>query len=395
MLPFITPDHQDFSLLRFPNRNHPHRFDRTLGEWLLLLPIGTAGLFLVYGHEWLRDLSNPVRLGAILGWLLLVILLSAFAVLRHAEHLAARLGEPMGTVILTLSVTGIEVMMIAAFMYTGNGNASLARDAMFAVVMMVLNGMVGLSLLLGGLRYHEQTYNLQGANAFLTVIVPLAVLGLVLPSYTISSPGPTFSPRQSAFLIVMSLGLYGVFLAIQNLRHRDYFMAPRSQGKRKAASLHEHQPSPGGSVWFHTILLLAYLLPLVVLSEHVAMPVDYTLRLWQAPHALGGVLVAGLVLAPESLGAVRAALANQLQRSVNILLGSVLASISLTIPAVLAMGFFTESTIILGIDTVDSILLILTFVVSMLTFAVRRTNVLLGAVHLLLFLAYLMLIFEK
>jgi Ca2+:H+ antiporter len=343
----------------------------------------------------LSDLSNPVRLGAILGWLLLVILLSAFAVLRHAEHLAARLGEPMGTVILTLSVTGIEVMMIAAFMYTGNGNASLARDAMFAVVMMVLNGMVGLSLLLGGLRYHEQTYNLQGANAFLAVIVPLAVLGLVLPSYTISSPGPTFSPRQSAFLIVMSLGLYGVFLAIQNLRHRDYFMAPRSQGKRKAALLHEHQPSPGGSVWFHTILLLAYLLPLVVLSEHVAMPVDYTLRLWQAPHALGGVLVAGLVLAPESLGAVRAALANQLQRSVNILLGSVLASISLTIPAVLAMGFFTESTIILGIDTVDSILLILTFVVSMLTFAVRRTNVLLGAVHLLLFLAYLMLIFEK
>lgn len=395
MLPLITPDPHDSSLLRFPDRNTPHRFDRAFGEWLLLVPVGTACLFFVYGHGWLSDLSNPLRLSAILGWLLLVILFSAFAVLRHAEHLAARLGEPMGTVILTLSVTGIEVMMIAAFMYTGNGNASLARDAMFAVVMIVLNGMVGLSLLLGGLRYHEQTYNLQGANAFLAVIVPLAVLGLVLPSYTISSPGPTFSPHQSVFLIVMSLGLYGVFLAIQNLRHRDYFVAPRSQRKRNAALLHEHHASPGGSVWFHTILLLAYLLPLVVLSEHVATPIDYTLRLWQAPHALGGVLVAGLVLAPESLGAVRAALANQLQRSVNILLGSVLASISLTIPAVLAIGFFTHSTIILGIDTVDTILLILTFVISMLTFAVRRTNVLLGAVHLLLFLAYLMLIFEK
>lgn len=395
MASLAKPNQQDSSLLRFPNRNSPPRHDRALGEWLLLVPLSTAGLFFLYGHEWLSDLSNPVRLGAVLGWLLLVIVLSAFAVLRHAEHLAARLGEPMGTVILTLSVTGIEVMMIAAFMYTGNGNATLARDAMFAVVMIILNGMVGLSLLLGGLRYHEQTYNLQGANAFLAVIVPLTVLGLVVPTYTVSSPGPTFSPHQSIFLIAMSLGLYGVFLAIQNLRHRNYFVVPRSQGKRKATLLHEHQPSPGGSVWFHTLLLLAYLLPLVILSEHVATPIDHTLRLWNAPHALGGVLVAGLVLAPESLGAVRAALANQLQRSVNILLGSVLASISLTIPAVLAIGFFTHSTIILGIDAVDTILLILTFVVSMLTFAVRRTNVLLGAVHLLLFLAYLMLIFEK
>lgn len=396
MLPLATPPNPpDPSLLRFPTRNTPPPRDRALAEWPLLIPLGTAGLFFAYGHEWLSDLSNPGRLSAMLAWLLLVIVLSAFAVLRHAEHLAARLGEPMGTVILTLSVTGIEVMMIAAFMYTGNGNASLARDAMFAVVMIILNGMVGLSLLLGGLRYHEQTYNLQGANAFLAMIVPLTVLGLVIPSYTVSSPGPTFSPHQSIFLIAMSLGLYGVFLAIQNLRHRDYFVAPRSTGKRKAVLLHQNQASPGGSVSFHTLLLLAYLFPLFILSEYVATPIDYTLRLWNAPHALSGVLVAGLVLAPESLGAVRAALANQLQRSVNILLGSVLASISLTIPAVLAIGFFTKSTIILGIDSVDTILLILTFVVSMLTFAVRRTNVLLGAVHLLLFLAYLMLIFEK
>ena len=395
MLPLPPSDSSSPSLLRFPNRQTMPRREWRVGEWLLLIPLGTAGLFLMYGHAWLSDLSNPVRLGAILGWLLAVIILSAFAVLRHAEILAARLGEPMGTVILTLSVTGIEVMMIAAFMYTGSGNAALARDAMFAVVMIVLNGMVGLSLLLGGLRYHEQTYNLQGANAFLAVIVPLAVLGLVMPNYTISSPGPTYSAHQSIFLIVMSLGLYGVFLAIQNLRHRDYFVAPRSQGKRTAVLLHLHEPSPGDPVWYHTILLIAYLLPLVVLSEHVATPIDYTLHRWNAPLALGGVLVAVLVLAPESLGAVRAALANQLQRSVNILLGSVLASISLTIPAVLAIGFFTETTIILGLDTVDTILLVLTFLISMLTFAIRRTNVLLGAVHLLLFLAYLMLIFEK
>lgn len=244
MLSLVTSTPQDSSLLRFPHRTTPPHHSRILGEWWLIIPVGTAVLFFLHGHEWLSDLSNPLRLSAMLGWLLLVIVLSAFAVLRHAEHLAARLGEPLGTVILTLSVTGIEVMMIAAFMYTGNGNASLARDAMFAVVMLVLNGMVGLSLLLGGLRYHEQTYNLQGANAFLAVIVPLAALGLVMPNYTVSSSGPTFSPHQSVFLIIMSLGLYGVFLAIQNLRHRDYFVAPRSSKKRHATILHQHHPLP-------------------------------------------------------------------------------------------------------------------------------------------------------
>ena len=139
MLPVANPEPQESTLLRFPNRNTPPRYSRAIGEWALLIPLGTAGLFFVHGHEWLHDLSSPLRLSAMLGWLLLVIAFSAFAVLRHAEHLAARLGEPMGTVILTLSVTGIEVMMIAAFMYTGNGNASLARDAMFAVVRIVLN----------------------------------------------------------------------------------------------------------------------------------------------------------------------------------------------------------------------------------------------------------------
>ena len=285
--------------------------------------------------------------------------------------------------------------MIAAVMYAGHGNSSLARDAMFAVVMIVLNGMVGLSLLLGGLRYHEQTYNLQGANAFLAVIVPLAALGLVLPNYTVSSPGPTFSTLQATFLIVMSLGLYGVFLAIQNLRHRDYFVAPRpveSVDGQRAEGHGDHRVRP---VAYHLPLLLTYLLPLVILSKQLAVPINYGIRVLDAPPALGGFLVAVLILAPESLGAARAALANQLQRSVNILLGSVLATISLTIPAVLTIGFITGQTIILGLDAVDTILLLLTLGVSTLTFASARTNVLLGAVHLLLFLAYLMLIFEK
>ncbi len=372
----------------------PGQGTRSFGQALLLLPITTAFLLVGFGDQWLSDFDRPFQLMALLAWLLLAIMTSAFSAIHHADALATRLGEPVGTVILTLSVTGIEVVMISAFMYTESGNPSLARDAMFAVVMIVLNGMVGLSLVLGGLRYHEQSYNLQGANAFLAVIVPLAVLGLVMPNYTLSSPGPTYSPRLSAFLIVMSLGLYGVFLAIQNLRHRDYFLAPKRSGRS-----FPRQGGPDGApskpLWVHAALLTAYLVPLVVLSEHAAVPIDYFLHQWQAPPALGGMLVAAMVLAPESLGAVRAALANQLQRSVNILLGSVLASIGLTIPAVLTIGFLRGSTIILGLDAVDTTLLLLTVVVSMLTFAARRTNVLLGAVHLLLFLAYLMLSFEK
>jgi Ca2+:H+ antiporter len=365
-------------------------------EWPLLVSVATAVLFLAFGRSWLADLSNPVWFAFILGWLFMVILFSAFAVVRHAESLAVRLGEPLGTLILTLSVTVIEVMMIAAVMYTGHGNSSLARDTMFAVVMIVLNGMLGLSLLLGGLRYHEQTYNLQGANAFLAVIVPLAVLGLVLPNFTMSSPGPTFSPLQSTFLIVMSIGLYGAFLAIQNLRHRDYFVLPNSAEagtNQKVSGLHDE--SEFRSVPYHTLLLLVYLLPLVILSKQLAAPIDYGIRVLGAPSAFGGFVVAVLILSPESLGAVRAALTNQLQRSVNILLGSVLATISLTIPSVLVIGFITDKTIILGLDAVDATLLLLTLGLSILTFASPRTNVLLGAVHSLLFLAYLMLVFEK
>jgi Ca2+:H+ antiporter len=361
-------------------------------EWALLASVLTTALFLAFGSGWLADLSNPLWFAFLLGWLFAVILLSSFAVVRHAEALAVKLGEPLGTLVLTLSVTGIEVMMIAAVMYAGPGNAALARDAMFAVVMIVLNGMVGLSLLLGGLRYHEQTYNLQGANAFLAVIVPLAVLGLVLPTYTTSSPGPTLSPFQATFLIVMSVGLYGVFLAIQNVRHRDYFIAPDAPATE---TTHHEAHGEVRSVAYHAPLLLAYLLPLVILSKKLAVPLDYGIHVWHAPPALGGFLVAALILSPESLGATRAALANQLQRSVNILLGSVLATISLTIPAVLTIGFLTGQSIILGLDTVDTTLLLLTLGVSTLTFASARTNVLLGAVHLLLFLAYLMLIFEK
>jgi Ca2+:H+ antiporter len=366
-----------------------------LQEWPLIVNLATTLVFLVYGQGLLSNLRHPVWFTLILGWLLLIILSSIFAVVRHAESLAEKLGEPLGTLVLTLSVTSIEVMIIIATMLTGKGSPTLARDAMFGVIMIALNGTVGLTLLIGGLKYKEQDYNLQGATSFLAVILPLAVIGLVLPNYTISGPDQTFSTIQAAFLIIVSVALYGVFLTIQNGRHRTYFRTARptaeaKDAKRKWRIVHEVH-----SVSYHVLLLLAYMGPLVILTQHLAVPIDFTIRVLGAPVALAGFLIALLVLAPESLGAVRSALANDLQRSVNILLGSVLATIGLTIPAVLTFGLLFHKQIILGLEPIDVTMLSLTLVLSTMTFSSSRTNVLLGAVHLLLFFAYLLLIFQR
>ena len=362
-----------------------------VAEWALAANLVTAGLFLVFGAGWLADLSSASWFAFVSLWLLAAMFLSAFAVVRHAEALAEKLGEPYGTLILTLAITGIEVIMIAALMYTGKGNATLARDAMMAVVMIVLNGMVGVSLIVGGLRYHEQAYNLQGANSFLAVILPLAVLGLVQPNFTVTTPGPVYSPIQAAFLSVMSVVLYGVFLGIQTSRHRDYFVAPKGRdGGKKPAAVHGVRSIP-----YHAALLVVYVLPMVLLSKQIAVPINHAIQVLRAPPELAGFLVSVLILSPESLGATRAALANELQRSVNILLGSVLASIGLTIPAVLAIGFVTGHEIVLGLGATDMTLLLLTLALSTLTFAAPRTNVLFGAVHLVVFFAYLLFIFER
>jgi Ca2+:H+ antiporter len=362
-------------------------------EWLLAVAFATTALFLLFGKGWLADLSNPLWFALMLVWLFAVIMSSAFAVVHHAESLAVKLGEPLGTLVLTLSVIGIEVMMISAVMLTGESKPTLARDTMYGIVMIVLNGMIGIALLVGGLRHHEQEYNLQGANSFLSLIVPLTVLGLVLPNFTNASPGPTLSTFQSAFLAAMSIGIYSLFLVIQNRRHREYFVRP-APARALEAQNNAQAHGPTNSLTYHAVLLAMYLLPLIVLAEEIALPIDHGIEVLHAPLALGGFLVAVLILSPESLSATRAALANDLQRSINILLGSVLASIGLTIPAVLTIGLLTGKTVMLGLQPPDMVLLVLTLALCGLTFTSNRTNVLMGAVHLLLFLAYVMLIFE-
>jgi Ca2+:H+ antiporter len=368
-------------------------------EWPLLLSIAAVGLSIWLKGAWFAAVPPHVLLAGSMFSLISVVLLSAFAVVRHAEGLAVRLGEPYGTLVLTIAVTGIEVMMITAAMATGHGQPGLARDAMFSVVMIVLNGMVGVVLLIGGLRYREQTYNLQGVNAFLSLIVPLAVLSLILPNFTTGSPGPTITRFHAGFEIVISLGIYTVFLAIQTSLHRHYFVSdketdPHGDPASGEGGMLDGHPAVR-STPYHAIFLVAYLLPLVLLSKVLAHQMEEIIQVMNAPLALGGFLVAALVLSPESLTAIRAARANQLQRSLNVLLGSVLATIGLTIPAVLTVGLITGQTIYLGLDGPNMVMLSLTLGVSVLTFSTPRTNILLGAVHLLMFLAYLMLIFEE
>ena len=358
-----------------------------------LLVIGaTAALFALLGHDWLVGEAETMLGGLMFAWLFASIILGSVSVVRHADFLALLLGEPYGTMILTLSVASIEIMTIAIVMTTGDPNPTLARDTMFSVVMIVLNGLVGMALLLGGLRYKEQEYNLQGVNAYLSVIVALSVFGLIVPNLTISTAGGTFSRGQEAFLIVMCVGLYAVFLAIQTTRHRAFFL-DRAEDDTPTGRSSGHHPSIGvRSTPYHTLLLVVYLSLVIFLAEKLAILLNHGIDALGAPPALGALAVAILVLAPEGLGSIRAALANRMQRAVNILLGSALATLALTIPAVVIIGLSQGTSVVLGLEPIEEAMLVLTLLVSMLTFASGRTNVLQGAVHMMLFLSYLMLL---
>jgi Ca2+:H+ antiporter len=356
----------------------------------------TAVLFLLFGSGWLAAANRSTGLTLLLfAWLFAAIMWGAFGVVRHAEHLAEKLGEPYGTLILTMAVTIIEVAFIITAVASSSGSTPVARDAVFAVVMIMLNGAVGLCLLLGGLRHHEQNYNLPGARAFLSVAIPLATFALAMPNFTLATPGPSLSHTQAITIAVLTLALYGVFLAMQTRRYSSFFRDPAGG---EASALPEAPPesAPAGMnpVAFHAAGLALTLLPVVYLTEELGHIVERAVGAMGAPVALVGVIVAVLVLAPETMGALQAALRNQLQRAVNIALGSVLATIGLTIPAVLVLGVYRDIPIILGLGQQEMLLLAVTLVVSTLTFGGERTNMLQGAVHLVMFLVFLLVLFN-
>jgi Ca2+:H+ antiporter len=331
---------------------------------------------------------TPSAAGLAFAVVLLVVLFgTVFAAVHHAEVIAQRTGEPYGTLLLTLAVTIIEVALIATIMLGEKAVPTLARDTVFAVIMIVCNGLVGICILIGGLRYREQEFQVSGSNLYLSVLVVLATITLIMPNYTLTTPGPVYSAVQLGFVSVVTLILYGVFLYTQTIRHRDYFV-------REAAGVADDgTPASNRTLWLSAALLLVSLLAVVLLAKKFSLVVDAGAALIGAPPAFAGILVALLILLPESVAAIAAARNNDLQKSINLALGSSLATIGLTIPAVAVVAEVLGKQLVLGLDPQEMALLVLTFILSMLTFVTGRTNILFGLVHLVVFAVFVFLVF--
>lgn len=371
------------------------KLDLLRSEIGILFGLMTTTIIYTFGQAWLLDLSNPIKFTLLFIWFFTTMLWLSFRVVNHADCLAIILGEPFGTLILTLSVISIEVVMITAVMLTGEGSITLARDTMFSVFMIVLNGMLGLTLVIGGLKHSEQNFNESGSRSYLSLLASLAVLGLVVPRFTTSAPGGQISPLLAVYLLLVCSGLYAIFLLVQTKRHSSFFMQPLIIEKENNNIIQDHEDLKIYSISYHVFMLCLSMLPIVLMSKGMAKLVDHGISELEAPHALGGFLVAILVLSPEGLSAIKAAIANQVQRTVNIAMGSALATIGLTIPAILAVSLFTGKRIELGLDYLDIVLLSLTLLVSAINFGCGKTNILQGAVHLLLFFSYTLLMFDS
>ncbi|HUA77039.1 MAG TPA: hypothetical protein VMA86_05170 [Acetobacteraceae bacterium] len=326
-----------------------------------------------------------------------VLVGSVFAAVYHAEVVAHRVGEPFGTLVLALAVTIIEVALIVSVMLSGKaGSDVLARDTVFAAVMIILNGLVGLSLLLGGVLHREQEFQVRGTSAALAVLAALVTLSLILPNFTTTTVGPAYSPAQLVFAGVVSLVLYGVFVFVQTVRHRDYFLSARSAGGGAGGAADEdeeaHAPPPSGAAALASLgMLLVSLVVVVGLAKALTPAVDRGIIALGAPKAVVGIVIAAVVLMPEGLAALRAASVNRLQTSMNLALGSALASIGLTIPAVVTVSLGLGTPLTLGLGQKEEVLLALTLLVSVMTLGTGRTTVLQGVVHLVILAAFLFL----
>jgi len=326
------------------------------------------------------------------GWLFAAVLLvilfgTVFAAVHHAEMIAERIGEPFGTLLLTLAVTIIEVALIATIMLGEKEQPALARDTVFAVVMIVCNGLVGICIFIGGLRYREQDFQVAGANLYLSVLFVMATITLIMPNYTLTAPGPVYSTVQLGFVSVATILLYGVFLYTQTIRHRDYFVGGGSE------TSHGAEPMSDKMLALSVGLLLLSLLAVVLLAKKFSLVVDVVIAKIGAPPAFAGVLVAVLILLPEGVAAISAARKNDLQKSINLALGSSLATIGLTIPAVATAAYMLDKQLVLGLNPQEMVLLLLTFMVSMLTFGTGRTNILFGLVHVVVFAVFVFMVF--
>lgn len=329
-------------------------------------------------QTWVIALMSITLIGAVL------------SAVHHAEVIAHKTGEPYGTLVLSISVTIIEVSLIISMMLTGHQGAEfIARDAVFATVMIVMNGVIGLCIFVGGLSHHEITFRNEGTNSALAVLTALATFILVMPTVTISTPGPDFTKSQLAFAGIASFALYISFLIFQTVTHRDYYL-PKTEDRKTDHTVHARKPS-NLKTGVSAVLLILSLVIVVGLAELLSPAIERGVAAAGAPKTIVGIAIALLVLLPEGFAAVRAARANRLQSSLNLALGSALASIGLTIPTVAAIAIFFNLHLSLGISDLNMTLMYLSFFIGALTLANGRTTLLQGMVHIIIFLEYLFL----
>jgi len=349
--------------------------------WTLALPIVAIALV---GLAFVWPPTAALALGVCAAALIGAVLASV----HHAEVVAHRVGEPFGTLVLALAVTVIEAALIVSMMLAGGlDKSALPRDTIFSAIMIICNGAVGLCLLAGGLKHHEQSFRLDGAASALATLIALSTLTMVLPSFTTTAPGPSYSTPQLAFAAAASLVLWAVFVFVQTVRHRDYFLPPYNADDESA-----HAPPPSVALtWASFGLLVVSLLAVIGLAKILSPAIEHGVAAAGLPPTVIGIAIALLVLLPETWAALRAARADRLQTSLNLALGSALASIGLTIPVVALLSVFLGLPLVLGLAPKDLVLLFLTFIVSGITLGTGRTNVLQGAVHLVIFAAFLLL----
>jgi Ca2+:H+ antiporter len=350
--------------------------------WTIVLPLASVVLIALY-FGGLLPKEGVLRIG-----IEAVLLCGAiFAAVHHAEVVSARVGEPFGSIILAVAVTIIEVGLIVALMLAADdGGPTIARDTVYAAVMLVLTGLIGLCLVLGGHKHFEQKIRVSGTSSYLAVLGTLAAVALILPNFTTSTTGPTYSTAQLATAAAVSLLLYGAFLFIQTVRHRDYFLAAADDSD---AANEEFEPPSNRQAAVSLLFLLISLAGVILQAKMLAPALDDVIGAAGLPQEFIGVVIAALVLAPESIAAVRASLANRPQTSINLALGSALASIALTIPVITMLAAFTNVQLALGVPPAKMVLLVLALFVSVITLLPGRTTVLHGVVHLGLFIMFI------
>ena len=402
--------------IKHPANSHPPTQVRSNDGWRALLSRSTT---MTLAIAWLvsigvltvgRDLvAYPPSVAVAVGVFLIVlaaIMVAAFGVVHQAEELAHKLGEPFGTLILTLTVVIIEVVLISAVMLGPSGSTTIARDSVFAVMMIIINGVMGVSLLLGGMKHGPQRYNMEGASVYVAMIAVLSLCTLVLPNFTVSTSNGSLVPAQAIAVSVLAAALYGFFLYLQTGKSRAWFKQPSHAqaifGSVTTANIPEtHSDSRAtavvgvgrGELVRRTLLLVGTVLPIVLLSHDLGILVDAGIAATGAPVALGGVIIAIIVFTPEAITAVRASLANEGQRTLNLGLGAFVSTVGLTIPAVLIIGLVTGQEVILGESNANMVLIAVTLATSIITYFSPRTTALHGAVHLVLFGMFAVLLF--